>query len=468
MYGCLQPTYIVNINNFIELLLAGIAAFGRMTAHCCPSGRWIQSQSLHDPVIRISPSLGTLRGVNIADRLFNLPEIAHAPLRVAVVTETYPPEINGVAMTMGRLVEGLLAKDHHVQLIRPKQTRDDRPQDADTLQVKLLRGLPLPGYPGLRLGAPATGNLIKLWQGQRPHIVHIVTEGPLGWSALRAAARLNIATCADFHTNFHSYSAHYGFGLLKQAVANYLKRFHNRALCTMVPTEEMRADLAASGYRHLRVVARGVETKLFHPSRRSQALRSEWGVGREHPAVVHVGRLAAEKNLSLVFTAFEAMRARHPKARLILVGDGPKREHYQRQYPEHVYAGMRRGEDLAAHYASGDIFLVPSLTETFGNVTVEAMASGLAVVAFDYAAARQHMRDGVNGVLVPPGNERVFIERACALIDDPAQTADLGHRARKTAEGLARDGVVDELVTTYHEVMARHVAAWPQPVEARG
>lgn len=400
--------------------------------------------------------------MNIAERLFDFPLATAAPLRVAVVTETYPPEINGVAMTMGRLVEGLMVKNHHVQLVRPKQTRDDRPLDAETLQVKLVRGLPIPAYPGLKVGAPATGNLIKLWQSERPDIVHIVTEGPLGWSALRAAARLNIATCADFHTNFHSYSAHYGFGLLKQVVANYLKRFHNRALCTMVPTEEMRADLAAEGYRHLRVVTRGVETKLFHPSRRSPALRSAWGVGQEHPAVIHVGRLAAEKNLSLVFTAFEAMRARHPKARLILVGDGPKREHYQRQYPEHVFAGMRRGDDLAAYYASGDIFLGPSLTETFGNVTVEAMASGLAVVAFDYAAARQHMQDSVNGVLVPPGNNRVFIEKACALIDDPARTANLGHRARKTAEGLGWDGVVDALVTTYHDVMARHADARPQ------
>ena len=394
--------------------------------------------------------------MNIAERLFDFPLTTLAPLRVAVVTETYPPEINGVAMTMGRLVEGLLAKSHRIQLLRPKQTRDDQPVDADTLQVKLLRGFPMPGYPGLRIGTPATGNLIRHWQGERPDIVHIVTEGPLGWSALRAAARLNVPTCADFHTNFHSYSAHYGFGLLKQAVANYLKRFHNRALCTMVPTEEMRADLAASGYRRLRVVARGVETALFNPAHRSVALRRTWGVDQEHPVVMHVGRLAAEKNLSLVFSTFEAMRARHPRARLVLVGDGPKREHYQRRYPEHIFAGMQRGEDLAAHYASGDLFLMPSLTETYGNVTVEAMASGLPVVAFDYAAARQHIRDGVNGLLVPPGNNRAFIERACTLIVDPTFASNLGRAARRTAEGLAWEGVVESLVATYKEVMAQH------------
>jgi glycosyltransferase involved in cell wall biosynthesis len=408
--------------------------------------------------------------VNVADSLRISSETAQTRLRVAVVTETYPPEINGVAMTMGRLVEGLLAQSHRIQLLRPKQSRDDQPLDAHALQTKLLRGFPIPGYPGLRIGTPATGHLIRHWQGDRPDIVHIVTEGPLGWSALRATARLGIPTCADFHTNFHSYSAHYGFGVLKQAVANYLKRFHNRALCTMVPTEEMRADLAASGYRRLRVVARGVETKLFNSAHRNLALRQSWGMGKEHPAVIHVGRLAAEKNLSLVFTAFEAMRARHPRARLVLVGDGPKREHYQRQYPEHVFAGMRRDEDLATHYASGDIFLMPSLTETYGNVTVEAMASGLAVVAFDYAAARQHIQDGVNGLLVPPGNNRAFIEQACALIDDPALTTELGRAARRTAEGLAWDGVINALVTTYREVIAQHAqdAMTPQKAGRRG
>jgi glycosyltransferase involved in cell wall biosynthesis len=359
-------------------------------------------------------------------------------------------------MTMGRMVEGLLAKNHRIQLIRPRQTRDDHPVEDHTLQVKLLRGLPIPGYPGLRIGTPATGNLIKLWQGDRPNIVHLVTEGPLGWSALRAAARLDIPTCADFHTNFHSYSAHYGFGLLRSAVANYLKRFHNRALCTMVPTEEMRADLASTGYRNLRVVARGVDTILFHPGKRSHELRTAWGVGQDNAAVVHVGRLAPEKNLSLVFSAFEAMRARHAHARLVLVGDGPMRKYYQRQYSEHVFVGMRRGEDLAAHYASADIFLFPSLTETYGNVTMEAMASGLAVVAFNYAAARQHILDGANGLLVPPTNDRAFIERGCALIDDPAMIADLGHHARKTAEGLAWDEVVEALINAYQDVIAQH------------
>lgn len=394
--------------------------------------------------------------MNVTEPIFDLPVARRSPLRVAVVTETYPPEINGVAMTMGQLVDGLRALGHRIQLIRPKQSRDDLPLADETLQVKLLRGLPLPGYPGLKIGTPATGRLVELWRSERPAIVHIVTEGPLGWSALRAAARLGIPACADFHTNFHSYSTHYGFGILTQALAGYLRRFHNRALCTMVPTEEMRADLAAAGYRNLRVVARGVDTRLFHPGRRSRELRRAWGVAAQQPAVVHVGRLAAEKNLALVFSAFEAMRARHPHARLVLVGDGPKRHYYQRQYPQHVFAGMRRGEDLAAHYASADLFLMPSLTETYGNVTIEAMASGLAVLAFDYAAARQHIRDGENGLLAPPANERAFIERACALIDDRTLATALGRHARRTAERLAWSEVVDALVANYYDVMARH------------
>ena len=397
--------------------------------------------------------------MEILDRDASLNFHTHPPLTVAVVSETYPPDINGVAMTMGRLVPGVLALRHRVQLIRPRQTRDEQPSVVDRLETIPVRGLPLPGYPELRFGVPATRELISLWSRARPDIVHVVTEGPLGWSALRAAARLDLPVAADFHTNFHSYSQHYGLGLLKTPVAAYLKRFHNRAGCTMVPTEEMREDLAATGYRSLKVVARGVETDLFNPARRSARLRAEWGVGQEHPAVIHVGRLAPEKNLPLVFSAFEAMRAKHPRARLVLVGDGPRRAHFQARYPEHVFAGMRTGEDLAAHYATGDIFLMPSLTETYGNVTVEAMASGLPLVAYRYAAAREHIVSGVNGVTVEPGNERAFIAEACALIDDPLRMRHLASGARRTAETLSWASVVADLVETYREVIERHGGA---------
>ena len=179
----------------------------------------------------------------------------------------------------------------------------------------------------------------------------------------------------------------------------------------MVPTEQLRADLDAFGFRNLQVVARGVDTKLFNPRRRSEKIRSEWGVTPDTPVVIHVGRLAAEKNLSAMTAAFMAIRQRHPKARLVLVGDGPERENLRTQVRDAIFAGTRRGEDLAAHYASSDIFLFPGMTETFGNVTLEAMASGLPVVAYDYAAAAQYLEHETSGLLGSVLN--------CLIVDMP-------------------------------------------------
>jgi glycosyltransferase involved in cell wall biosynthesis len=313
-------------------------------------------------------------GENMADR----------KLRIAVVTETYPPEINGVAMTISRMVEGL-RQNHEVELIRPRQNKQDSAKQELSLQEVLVRGFPIPRYPDLKLGLPAKQRLVKLWTENRPDVVHLVTEGPLGSSALAAARKLGIPVSSDFHTNFHSYSRHYGFGWLYKTVAAHLRNLHNRTDATLVPTRELRDTLAKDGYMNLQVVARGVDTTLFHPSKRSKALRREWGLVGDDLAVIYVGRISAEKNLPLVLRTFKAMQAINPNLKLVLVGDGPVRADLQRQNSGYIFAGMRTGEDLAAHYASGDIFLFPSMTETYGNVTVEAMASGLAVVAPDHA-----------------------------------------------------------------------------------
>ena len=369
--------------------------------------------------------------------------MANPALRIAVVTETYPPEINGVAMTISRMVEGLRQR-HVIELIRPRQSKTDRAKHEVTLQEILVRGFPIPRYPGLRLGLPAKHKLIKLWAEQRPDIVHLVTEGPLGASALAAARKLGIPVSSDFHTNFHSYSQHYGFGWLQKTVAAHLRNLHNRTDATLVPTLELRDTLAKDGYQNLHVVARGVDTTLFHPGKRSSALRQQWGVADDEQVVIHVGRIAAEKNLPLVLRSFAAMQSANPKLKLVLVGDGPLREQLQRQYPQHVFAGMRTGEDLAAHYASGDIFLFPSMTETYGNVTVEAMASGLAVLAYRYAAAAEHIRHGQNGLHAEYGNADEFIQQACALANDAEGIAKMREHAHQTMLKLDWKNIVDE------------------------
>ena len=399
--------------------------------------------------------MGSLSGQDsgiVVDRM----QPARRSLRVAVVTETYPPEVNGVAATVARVVNGLHDRGHEIQLIRPRQDPRDSAgstDDVDRLLHVLMRGLPIPRYPQLKMGLPSKRALVKLWTTHRPDVVHVVTEGPLGWSALQAATHLGLPVVSDFRTNFHAYSRHYGLAWLRSPIMAYLRKFHNRTACTMVPTEGLRSELAASGFKRLRVVSRGVDTRQFDPSRRSDALRAHWGAHRHTPVVLCVGRLAAEKNLDLLLTAFEAMRAQVPAARLVLVGDGPDRAPRAQRCPGAVFAGIRRGDDLAAHYASADIFLFPSVTETFGNVVPEAMASGLAVVGFDYAAAGQLIRHGDNGLLVRMEDRESFCDVACGLVGELPRARALGAQARLTANRLDWGRIIDAVEAEYAAAM---------------
>ncbi|HZP92390.1 MAG TPA: glycosyltransferase family 1 protein [Burkholderiales bacterium] len=384
--------------------------------------------------------------------LLQEPAARSSSLRVGVVSETFPPEINGVSMTVGKLVSALQDRHYHVQLIRPRQGPADRPQKGEKLEEILCRGLRIPRYAGLQFGLPAKRVLSRLWRLWRPDVVHIVTEGQLGWSALAAATEHRLPDATGFQTNFHSYSEHYRVGFLRKPVAAYSRNFHNRALVTMVPTEAMRRDLARRGYRNLRVVSLDVDSRLFSPARRDPALRASWGVG-DAPVALYVGRLASEKNLALVAKAFDAMRKHDPACKLVWVGDGLRRAALQRRFPDHIFAGMRTGAELAAHYASANVFLFPSLTETFGNVTLEAMASGLAVVAYDYAAAALHVEHGARGVLAPYANADAFSCRAAALAADPDCLFRLRAGARAAAERLDWERVFDDYERVLDEVI---------------
>lgn len=368
-------------------------------------------------------------------------------LHIALVTETYLPEVNGVAITLGRMVEGLIKRQHHIHLIRPRQGKQDAPKHEPLFSETLVTGMPLPGYPELKSGLPAKGKLLQLWQQQRPDIVHIATEGPLGWSAISAARKLGIPVSTDFHTNFHSYTQHYGIGLLQKPIAAYLRHFHNKTDCTLVPTASLQQELTQRGYQNVQVVSRGVDAELFHPSKRSAELREQWGASDDTPVVMLVSRIAPEKNLHLVIETFKKMQAIKPEAKLVMVGDGPARGALQSQYPQVIFAGMRTGEDLAAHYASGDIFLYPSLTETYGNVTVEAMASGLTTIAYDYAAARQHIRHEVNGLLAPFNDAGAFAAQATGLITDWSRIQRIRTQARQTVESLTWDHIMGQMET---------------------
>ena len=362
-------------------------------------------------------------------------------LRIAFVTETYPPEVNGVALTVARAVDFLRARGHAVELLRPRQPHEAPRADAEEWRSA---GLPIPMYPDLRFGLALASTLRARFERSRPQVVHVVTQGPLGRAALKAARQLGLPLTSDFRTNFHWYSRYYRLGCFEPLVGRYLRAFHAGADCTFVPTRALAATLGRQGFERLEVQGRGVDTERFAPLRRSAELRAAWGVAEdpEGPALLYVGRLAAEKNVRLALQAAEAVRRMRPAARMVVVGDGPQRRALEAEFPRARFVGTQRGEALAGHYASADLFLFPSESETFGNVTLEALASGLPIVAFDAAAAGEHVQDGRNGLLVAPGDAPGFVRSACRAAAHPRLLRRLGTRARETALALQWDAVL--------------------------
>ncbi|MGS5086577.1 glycosyltransferase family 4 protein [Hydrogenophaga sp. A37] len=383
-------------------------------------------------------------------------------LRLAVVTETWPPEVNGVALTLSRLVQGQCERNHQVQLVRPRQTVSERGADNAGFEEVLMRGMPIPRYPQLKLGLPGKKALVAAWALQRPDLVHIATEGPLGWSALQAARQLRLPVTSDFRTNFHSYSQHYGLGWLKKPIVAYLRKFHNLTQCTMVPTRALCAELISSGFENTRVVARGVDTQMFRPDLRNAALRASWGADEDSLVALVVGRLAPEKNLDVAIQAFDAMRAKHPSVKLVFVGDGPAREALRQRCPQATFVGQRRQDELALFYASADLCLFPSLTETFGNVTLEALSSGLPVLAFDTAAASEWLVHHHSGWLAPVGDAQAYVACARELAAHPERIAMARAPARGRVVQLDWQQIAAQVEAVFMEVMARHAAHVPR------
>lgn len=356
-------------------------------------------------------------------------------MRYAIVTETYPPEVNGVALTVHSLEQGLRDRGHAVGLIRPRQPRDS----TSVADEHLVASLPLPRYPGLRFGLPATRKLISLWNLHRPDAIYVATEGPLGWSALRAARALRIPAATGFHTRFDRYMRDYGVPFLQPVALHWMRRFHNGAQATLVPTEALREELRGIGFRHAVRLPRAVDNVLFHPARRDDALRAAWGLRAENLAVIHLGRIAPEKNLGLAVRAFREIQKQCPDARFVWVGDGPAREQLAKDNPDFVFCGIQRGETLAQHFASGDLFLFPSRSETYGNVTLEAMASGVPTIAFDYGAARECLRDGEHGAAVADDaidGDDVFVHAAARIAADAGLRAQMRIAARDAVSEL--------------------------------
>ncbi len=366
-------------------------------------------------------------------------------LKFALVTETFKPEINGVAMTLGKIADHLSNNQHQVQVIRPKQSQLDNANNTANFKEHLVVGMAIPFYKHLKFGFPAKNRLIKLWADNKPDVVHIATEGPLGWSALQAAKHLNIPVISSYHTNFDQYSKHYGASFLMKPIESYLKYFHNQTLATLAPTQKVVDALTESGYKNVSIMARGVDTSQFSPANRSSELRKKWNATDTDLVLIHVGRLAKEKNILLVIESFRAIQQHQPNAKLVFVGDGPMREELAKACPQAIFSGSMQGQALAEHYASADLFIFPSVTETFGNVVPEALASGLCVVAYDYAAAGDIIKHGTNGLLAPFDQAKDLIQTALDAVKKPALLNQCKQQSVSSIANIRWDSVIEEL-----------------------
>ncbi|KPQ25161.1 MAG: Glycosyltransferase [Halomonas sp. HL-48] len=385
-------------------------------------------------------------------------------MRLCIVSETWAPEINGVAHTLSRLSRELAHYRVDIDVVRPKPACPGPvPEALAELQVPSWS---VPGYREVHLGFCRPATLRKFWQANRPDVIYLATQGPLGWSARQAARRLGIPLVAGWHTNFDHYCNDYGVPWLAAATRRYLRHFHNGCALTLVPTHLQARQLRQQGIKDVKVMSRGIDGEGFSPAHRDPALRRAWGVNDHQPVALYVGRLAAEKNLTLLQETYHAMRNVRPDMAHVIVGDGPARAQLESALPDAHFTGFIDPEALARHYASADLFIFPSLSETWGNVVNEAMASGLAVVAFHHAASAELIKSGYNGVTVPIDDPAAFCQAAVTLCQRPADYAKYSRLARLRALEQSWAGIAQQFIDHLEQAQEAYHAT-PPPCRIR-
>ena len=370
-------------------------------------------------------------------------------MRISLVTDTYLPEVNGVTTVLATMRGGLLRRGHDVQVIAPAY---DGP-GPDERGVVRRPSLAFPPYPAIRLSRPWGDDVANALERFAPDVIHVATEGPIGSLGRRHAIRSRRALVTSFHTDFPRYARRYLGGWAVEPTRRYLRAFHRAALVTQTPSAATRDELHHLGIPHAVVWGRGVDSGLFTPERRSADRRGALGAdGRV--LVLHVGRLAKEKDTATLVEAFRrAEGALGDRARFCVAGDGPEAGSVREALPRATHIGFVDRGTLADVYADADIFVFPSPTETCGLVALEAMASGVPVVGAAAGGVVENVRDGVNGVAVPPGDAAGFAGAISRLAGDPGLRSAMSAAARAFAVARDWERELDELEPTYRSAV---------------
>ncbi|MDE3129422.1 MAG: glycosyltransferase family 1 protein [Gemmatimonadota bacterium] len=382
--------------------------------------------------------------------------------RVLFCTDTYPPQVNGVSVVTALSVRGLEARGWECRVVAPRYPAAACADAAAAGvhrhgRVTAVPSVPLPVYPDIRLAAPALARVTRLARRFAPDLVHCETEFVLGRLGQIAARRLGVPVVTSYHTDFGKYAAAYGAPWLRRPVSAYLRRFHARARRTYTPSAAAAGELARLGVTHAEVWGRGVDTEAFSPGRRSLALRDAIGLAPGAFTFLYVGRLAAEKSVDRVIAAYRRAAERLPAGavRLVIAGAGPREAALRAEAPASVvFLGhLDRDAALPQLYASADAFVFASETETLGLVVLEAMASGLPVCAVPAGGVAEHLRDGVNGLAVPPGDADEMAVALVRLAADQALRRRLSAGAVATARDLDWAAELDRLDRSYRGLL---------------
>ena len=383
-----------------------------------------------------------------------LRDLVRPRLRIAIVTETWPPEINGVALSMMQLCQGLQRLGHKILLVRPVQK--ETCAEFHPEQECLVLSQPIPKYPSLQFGWPQYLKVTKAFEKFSPDVVHIVTEGPLGLTALQAAKAKKIAVSSGFHSPFQDFSRFFDLAFLVKPIQRYLTWFHNSTDVTCVPSQYTEQALRGFGVTcPLVVVGRGVDTVRFSPKHRSQRLRQQWGVDADTRVMLYVGRLSPEKEVDVLIKSFHALQVQQGvNIKFVIVGDGPDRIRLSKMTTSKdvIFMGSLGGHELATAYASADVFTFASQADTFGNVVLEAIASGLPVIAYDYVCAHPHVKHNITGWLCSLGHTADLIQSICRLPALP-QLRQMGLLASESVQHSSWQFPVQQLEQALYQVV---------------
>ena len=371
-------------------------------------------------------------------------------LRVALVTSSYNYIADGVALTLNRLVGYLESQGVDVLVFTPTA---DRPAFAYQGTIVPVPSIPLPSRPEYRLALGMAGTVKRQLLDFAPDIIHIGVPDLLGHAALKLAQEHGIAAVASYHTRYETYLRHYWYLRgLEAPLTGMLRRFYGRCREVYVPSESTRDALLADGLRdNFKPWPRGVDTALFTPAKRSQAWRAALGIAPDMPVILHVSRLVREKRLDTLTAALSKVTVPHA---CVIVGDGPDRDFVADALPHAIFAGFLRGEELATAYASSDVFLFPSDSESFGNVTLEAMASGLPAVCADATGSRSLVVAGQTGFLAPANDPGAFAHHLTMLVQDGALRRRMGEAARARALTFSWDETLARMLGYYRALLA--------------